>query len=186
MNYRKPWNDEPNDFMLTAFGLPVRARRHELWGHWCGFVGVPPSHPLFGHHFRDPVPHPPGMMKRPFAVDEHGALNVLTSTFDHAEWGEGYASVSLIIGAHGGLSYAGHLHGDAENWYFGFDCSHAGDLQPLALDVGIDPEWYLSVSVYRTMAFVQSECLNLAEQLAAYGSEVGDVPELKRAEQVKN
>ncbi|MGF6871695.1 hypothetical protein [Paraburkholderia sp. MM5477-R1] len=143
----------------------MRGYRHECFGHWCAYVGVPPSHPLFGHDFRDAVPYPPGALERPFAIDEHGVLNTFAAMFDRPEWRDDHALVCLIIGVHGGLSYSGHLRGDSEHWYFGFDCGHAGDLKPGGLCGG---------STYRTMESVKGECRQLAGQLAGYGREATD------------
>lgn len=44
-----PWDDEPDEALWTdaATGLPCMALRHHL-GHWCGYVGLPPEHPLYG------------------------------------------------------------------------------------------------------------------------------------------
>jgi hypothetical protein len=169
-----PWDGEPDDFSMIASGLPVRGHRHEFFRHWCGYVGVPKSHPLFRHSFKDPVPHPAGLMDRPFAINEVGGINLLGMLLMHHTWGEGYAPVSLIFTVHGGLSFSGHFQDDLEHWYFGFDCGHAGDLQPGMLDAHIEPEWYHRISVYRTMEFVMGECVQLAEQVAQYGKQAVD------------
>jgi hypothetical protein len=177
----QPWEDEPDDFAMTASGLPVRGYRHEFFRHWCGYVGVPKSHPLYGHHFKDAVPHPAGFMKRPLAVDEVGVIGLLYGLATHRTWGDGYAPISLIFTAHGGLSWSDAFSDDPEHWYFGFDCGHARDLQPGMLAGHFEQDWYRSVSVYRTIQFVQGECLHLAEQLAEYGKEGTDEAVQKQA-----
>lgn len=167
-----PWEAEPDDFYFSAYGLPVRGHRHDVFGNCCGYCGIPPSHPLYGHDFRDAVPHPPGLMQRDLPIDEYGILNIFMAAFDRDEWGEGYAPVSFILGVHGGLSFAGHMRTDTQNWYFGFDCGHAGDIQPGLIAGRPAPEWYTRHNVYRTMEYVQGECMNLAEQLAGYAKDV--------------
>lgn len=60
--------------------------------------------------------------------------------------------------------------GDTEIWWFGFDCSHAGDVAP-----GIDsdlkslgmPTGWGDVNRYRNFAYVEREVVSLANQLSA-------------------
>ena len=44
------WQDEPDKVQWAdeATGLPCLAVRHPELGNWCGYVGVPEGHPLFG------------------------------------------------------------------------------------------------------------------------------------------
>ncbi|HEX7933258.1 MAG TPA: hypothetical protein VF573_09305 [Paraburkholderia sp.] len=174
MSSAAPWEDEPDDFYMTASGLTVCGHRSHFGCNWCGYVGVPKSHPLYGHRFKDVVPHPAGFMERPLAVDEVGIIGLLHGLATHQTWGEGYAPIRLIFTAHGGLSWSDYISDDPEHWYFGFDCGHAGDLQPGMIAHAFDRDWMLRTNVYRTMKYVQGECLHLAEQLAGYGKEVID------------
>jgi hypothetical protein len=51
-----PWNDEPDLAMwvdVLSF-YPCVARRG-LFGEWCGYVGLPPHHPLYGVNRYDRV-----------------------------------------------------------------------------------------------------------------------------------
>lgn len=59
-----------------------------------------------------------------------------------------------------------------ETYWFGFDCSHAGDYSP-ALDgryghnkIGSATGWGTTVQ-YRDQAYVERECVSLAQQLRA-------------------
>lgn len=159
---------------MTVCGLPVRGHRHRFAYNWCGYVGVPRSHPLYGHQFGDAVPHPAGFMDRTLAINEVGVIGLLHALVTHRTWGDGYAPISLIFTAHGGVTFSDAFSGDPEHWYFGFDCGHAGDLQPGMIVHAFDREWMLRTKVYRTMEYVQGECLHLAEQLAGYGKEALD------------
>jgi hypothetical protein len=47
-----PWCDEPDRIEWRTHGYPCLMLRHPEMGHWCGYVGVPPTHPLHGRHFR--------------------------------------------------------------------------------------------------------------------------------------
>ena len=165
MDIDRPWQNEPSGFTITAFDFPIRGVRGPM-GHWCGYVGVPPSHPLYGQEYSDNVPCPPEVMERPTDIDEVGVINLFLAAFKHKEWGDGYAPMTLVFHVHGGLTWTG-FHGDERDfWWIGFDCAHAGDLIPdmferyPELDRGC---------VYRTMDYTKGECLHLAEQLAAYG-----------------
>lgn len=56
-----PWDDEPDREEFRHAGLPCIVRRG-FSGAWCGYVGVPPGHPVHGKD-SDAV-----------AVDVHGGL----------------------------------------------------------------------------------------------------------------
>ena len=45
------WDGEPDRVNLgLRAGLPCMIRRSDL-GSWCGYVGVPATHPAWGHHY---------------------------------------------------------------------------------------------------------------------------------------
>lgn len=72
-------------------------------GHWCGYVGVPEGHPLFGQGDSDGL----------FAV--HGGITFAGACQEDKEHGVCHAP----------------LPGRPEKvWWLGFDCAHAGDLMP--------------------------------------------------------
>lgn len=48
-----PWVTEPDEVMFESSGLTCWMRRHPNLGSWCGYVGVPRSHPLHGLHYDD-------------------------------------------------------------------------------------------------------------------------------------
>lgn len=135
-----PWDGEPDRLeWRTAAGLPALARRAGH-GSWCGYVAVPPGHPLHGAHYDDPP------------VDVHGGL-----TYAAACDGE-----------------ICHVPGPGEPddvWWFGFDCAHAGDLMPMMLVAARAMPRQLrthdSTDAYRTLAYVQEQCEQLAVQLRA-------------------
>src|SRR5438477_3224946 len=56
-----PWQDEPDRVDFEHAGLPCLAHRGPS-GQWCGYVGLPPTHPAYGQHY-DQVD-----------VDAHGGL----------------------------------------------------------------------------------------------------------------
>jgi hypothetical protein len=80
-------------------GLPclmIQAAEH---GHWCGYVGVPPGHPLHGHHYD--------------VVNDH--LNV-------------HGGMTYSGRCQGHICHEPRP-GEADDvWWLGFDFAHAGDL----------------------------------------------------------
>jgi hypothetical protein len=150
-----PWQSEPDRLGWEHAGLPCLMVRHDRSGHWCGYVAVPPDHPLHGN---------------------------------------GYEAPDVDI--HGGLTYANACQGDVchvakpgepdDVWWFGFDCAHAGDFNPMSnmrmLRDVIGSELYnhakavaandWTVETYRDVPYVQAETNRLAEQLAAVKAEV--------------
>jgi hypothetical protein len=129
----RPWETEPNhaEWIDEDTDYKCRITRHDHFGHLCGYVGIPKSHPLYGKHYSD---------------DEVENLD-----------------------AHGGLTHSGEDQDDKDTWWFGFDCSHGGDLSPNMLvhlignghtytpDKGSD--------VYRTWEYVEREVRELSAQL---------------------
>lgn len=157
-----PWQNEPDkkQWQDEATGLPCLAVRGP-GGHWCGYVGIPDTHPWHGKGYGECV--------WPERHEDHE--------------GDDYhfnCTPGGIVDAHGGLTYAdkcnpnaeGEVHGichrpepgEPDNvWWFGFDCAHFGDLSPkygLGRSFG-EPE------TYRDLAYVERECADLARQLHA-------------------
>lgn len=49
-----PWTNEPDRAEWEHAGFPCLAvRGPEFSGHWCGYVAVPPGHPLHGKSYDD-------------------------------------------------------------------------------------------------------------------------------------
>jgi hypothetical protein len=142
-----PWDDEPDrvDWRDPTTGYPCFVKRGPL-GAWCGYVGLPPGHSLHGSDFDD-----------------------------------------LTVYVHGGLSYAAECEPDdpdddrphAERichvpapgepddvWWFGFDCSHGGDVIPM-LPSTLDLASAGVPTTYRTVDYARSSTAGLARQLAA-------------------
>lgn len=110
-------------------------------GAWCGYVGIPSTHPFY---------------KKEYNSD-------------------------LEVDVHGGLTYASECQGAIchkvaegetdDRWWFGFDCSHYGDLWPgsssLIFDI-MNAGGPLRDGVYRDIDYVTAETKKLAEQLSKY------------------
>ena len=137
-----PWQDEPDkrQWQDAATGLPCLLVRNESGGNLCGYVGVFTSHPLHGKDYDVPE------------VEVHGGLT-FAGGCGHS--GDESRGICHVPGA-----------GEPDSvWWFGFDCAHAWDRRP-AYEARY-PEYVDPVDIYRTAAYVEGECCQLAQQLHA-------------------
>jgi len=139
---RGPWDAEPDkaQWIDPATGLDCLLVRNG--GALCGYVGLPPEHPWHGEDYCN-VP-----------VDVHGGLTFAAACADTDDESRHICHVPQ----------PGRPH---DVWWFGFDCAHGGDLDPRPERYDFDFDW---PSEYRDVAYVQSECVRLAKQLAAVSS----------------
>jgi hypothetical protein len=168
---RGEWDDEPDKKQWTdpETGLPCIALRHVEWGNWCGYVGVPTTHPLHGKSydepdlevhggltFAGPYQHDPC----PFCV---GRLGRVVTTCEDCQ-GSGFVPTSST-----GICHVPDA-GEPDNvWWFGFDCHHAFDRAPgfrLDLPAGLQLQLFKDAH-YRNLAYVEAETTRLAQQLAS-------------------
>jgi hypothetical protein len=157
------WQDEPDkkQWADTATGLPCLIVRGPS-GALCGYVGIAEGHPW------------------------HGVSYSHYSDCDGASSSSYEASPEAIINVHGGLTFSdfcadgepvhGICHrpdaGETDHvWWFGFDCAHYLDETPRInarlRSLGDGDLLAGSRDVYRDIAYVQSECADLARQLVA-------------------
>ncbi len=174
------WDDEPDEHHFQAYALQCLMVRNEWTKTWCGYVGVPASHPLYGTNLRDRVPYPESWRERPIVVNDHGIINLFTALFDADEIPDSHAPLTMVLVCHGGLSFSDRIR-TWTGWWFGFDCNHAGDYAPgsvealraCAVNMPEGPQALLSWMQhrdYRTFEYVKSECANLACQISEYGA----------------
>ena len=160
---RGEWDDEEDELRWEHAGLQCVVLRVEHSGHLCGYVGVKKEHPWYGKSYMDQV-HCPGLERRQVSIEKNGARTVFC-TAAHVDLEKELASIVLLLQAHGGITYAQEGKADGKlalgTWWFGFDCAHCGDLQPLFAQ-SYGP---MAGDEYRSMAFVIHECESLAEQL---------------------
>lgn len=143
-----PWNDEPDrEEWKTKTGLPGLIVRNGLGG-LCGYVAVPPGHPLHGKDYDAPD------------VRVHGGLTFAAGCRED-----------------GPICHK-PAPGEPDNvWWFGFDCVHSGDWAPPSYPPGLlgsrdralpapaGSPW--PADVYRDLAYVRAEVESLAGQLSA-------------------
>lgn len=137
------WDTEPDKMQWPdeATGLPCLAVRHPRMGFLCGYVGVPPEHPLYGKSYDH------------LSLEVHGGLTFSAKCHPAETESAGVCHVP-------GQGEPDHV------WWFGFDCAHLGDSSPAESRDGIDPH-----SNYKNLPYVQSECRQLASQLKDYPKE---------------
>jgi len=142
-----PWGSEPDkvNWVDPETDLDCMIVRQENHGAWCGYVGVPPEHPLHGKSDGE------------CSCDKQ-----------HKHW-DCDAPFYFDLDVHGGVTYANGCDGHVchvpepgrphDVWWIGFDCCHGGDFAP-----GIGS--LFGHAVYRDAAYVRSQCQQLARQIA--------------------
>jgi len=154
-----PWVNEPDkvQWQDEATSLPCLIVRAPVTGALCGYVGVPPSHPLYQKEYSDAENE----------VSVHGGLTFSGKCMEDGD------EESVIC----------HKVEDGEDdnvWWLGFDCAHAFDLAPrinmTRLQFAKTEEQkealakYTNGLHYRDIAYVKDQCADLAKQL----KEIGD------------
>lgn len=140
----KHWTDEATGMRCVVLRGPV--------GAWCGYVGVQHDHPAYGRSY----------FKSDYTIEE-----VLSGMAGRD------APTQLLVNnieVHGGLTFASVTMRDEPEgtFWFGFDCSHAGDFCPNYNDLkqlGAATGWGGKVE-YRDLAYVMGQCVVLAKQLS--------------------
>lgn len=149
-----PWVDEPDkaQWIDEDTDLDCMVRRGPM-GQWCGYVGVPPSHPWWGRNYSDEA----------IDVEVHGDLTFSSLGQDGAD------------GAGSGICHV-LLPGRPDPvWWLGFDCGHGWDVMPRFLDPDYPGDPRLAYArlvesmhaTYKTFDFVCSETRQLARQIKA-------------------
>ena len=167
-----PWQIEPDrvDFRHAGFACLLHRNRA---GNWCGYVGVPPGHPLHGVGYSDESPALAEALERrkKHPIGDNPGMAVMLACLT----GELAPRPEIVLDVHGGPTYSGACQGHLCHvpeagepdalWWFGFDCGHSDDYTP-----AYDHEYRLSFkrhAVYRDLAYVRRETESLAQQLAA-------------------
>jgi len=139
-----PWQDEPDkiQWVDTATDLDCVMVRNEVMGNWCGYVGVPPGHPLHGKSYEG------------VDVEVHGGLTFADGCDETAEEGHGICHIP-------------DPGRPDDVWWLGFDCAHAWDTMP-----GFNARYREARiadghDTYRDQTYVTGQCAMLAQQLKA-------------------
>lgn len=172
-----PWQDEPDHIEWTdeRTGLPCRIIRNMMFGHLCGYVGVPPTHPYFGWGYDDDIKLAPGDLED-LTVDDVGVFDAFLYALKGGDE-HGTIPLGMTLNVHHGITWSGGLPGSApagsglgghDLHWFGFDCGHAWDVTP-AMDVvmrrHLIPDLSIPDRKYRDIEYVRKEVVALAFQL---------------------
>lgn len=142
------------------------------FGHRCGYVGVPNSHPLSNIKYNETIQRPELLERiKNSPTDKKCIISLLC-------WDGESVRPDLLLNAHGGITYSGKdktypTCNYDPIWWFGFDCAHYGDEKDFeSLKEYYPLKHYNMVKKYaffdgsiRTKTYVEDECKSLAEQL---------------------
>lgn len=133
-----PWVSEPDQKKWTdeATGLPCIAFRNQYSGHWCGYVGIDPTHPWHGEHY-DAI-----------SVEVHGGLT-------YSEKCRGTICHTPKPGESDNIWWFGF-----DCAHFG-----VGDVSPMTEAFRKTVLKYEIAATYKTLSYVEEECASLAMQL---------------------
>lgn len=142
-----PWDDEPDraEWVDETTGYPCLVKRNQF-GVWCGYVAVPPGHPLHGGGAETPD------------VSVHGGLTYAAPCQAH---GPDDADLAIC-----------HVPDPGQPddvWWFGFDCGHCFDYQP-GMAARIPDQYLFQDCTYRPLSYARAECAGLAAQLGTHAS----------------
>lgn len=140
------WDGEPDKLVWidTASDLDCMIHRNRMGG-LCGYVAVPPGHPLHGsgYHAAD------GEADEVESIEVHGGLT--------------YADACADDGTICHVPAEGRPH---DVWWFGFDCGHAWDIMPGMVAIEAQFKYHdPRQGSYKNIAYVTAECERLARQL---------------------
>ena len=150
-----PWMFEPDKahWVDPKSGMDCLIHRGPM-GALCGYVGVPPGHPLHGLDYSN---------EAAWELTVHGGLTYANACQDTEDESSGICHVP----------FPGRPH---DVWWFGFDCAHSGDVVPGLRRVAKDEKGqsYIDLAdllampgdTYKDFSYVKAQTENLARQLA--------------------
>ena len=140
-------------------------------GHHCGYVGVPPGHPLHGVGYSQPC-DALSPMPDSEPLGKRGVLAVFCAAGDP----ERARSPEMVFDVHGSITYSGgspDYPAQSDNlWWFGYDCAHAGDspspeAQAKKREMHPDHRFlWERTGEFRDIDYCVTECESLARQIA--------------------
>lgn len=152
-------------------------------GHRCGYVGVSKEHPLYNKFYEDYLD-----IKKSDIGDREvsGVFPLFSAVLDDDE----RVRIDAYFSCHGGITFSdGGVCSDypikSDLWWFGFDCGHYNDIpdyqeakrifreaddifQRLSNAEDLEKEHPNTIGQVRSLDFVVSECVKLAEQLSEF------------------
>lgn len=132
--------------------------------HHCGYVAIPKDHPLHGVAYNTKHVALRWDHLQSQTIGKRGVLPVFCAAL--RDESEQHVSPDVYFDVHGSITYSDGgddypARGDGL-WWFGYDCSHAGDLTKRDEREGWGRE-----GVFRDADYCIEECESLASQLEA-------------------
>jgi len=151
----KIWTDEATGYDCVIVRNHMKA--------FCGYVRVPEGHQFFSKNYDHEIDATWFQNMKLSDATPIIALMLQASSDDQST-----IRLDLAANVHGGITWANDYMPTADDrkpgeWWFGFDCAHAGDYVP-GMPVGLSLE-----GTYRDIDYVTAECEKLAAFLKRYG-----------------
>lgn len=153
-------------------------------GHRCGYVAVPEGHVLYGVRYDDTLPEAVAFVTEELMKDadisHRGVMPWVTAALSG-----NINRLDVVIDVHGSLTFS--EPSDEHNypapstekvWWFGFNCSHAGDGKDFSIvdertrEMYESSQFLFSEGTIRSTEYVKQHCRLLARQLWYIGQMV--------------
>lgn len=133
------------------------------FGSYNGYADVPKDSIFFGKEHSDLIPGLPKLDENSSIDPIISPITTLLAAITVNRPDNPTNRLDFLISVHGGITFSGYLEGQKDKWFFGFDCSHAGDWTK------INPE-----GTFRNFFYVKSEIERMVDQLIALEEKQND------------
>ena len=139
--------DEPDkiEFIDPETDMACLMVRHGGAGHWCGYVGVESSHPMY--EVSSSGDFESSDVRALHELSVHGGITFTDKCKPEAHPSEGVCHVP----------FPGRTD---DIWWIGFDCAHTHDVSPLR-----DSNMQFEFATYKSQKYVENQIRQLAVQL---------------------
>lgn len=158
----KDFFNEPDYWTGQHEGYALLAQRN-FQKAWCGYVGIPLTHPHAKLSYGDRVP----VKTRNILIENQSPISIMIEAMAEDD---GKLSIDMLYNCPGGITWAAekepfdNIKGPL--WWFGFDCLHYNDLSPhQVFQNAVEGRSHWLQATYRNLEFVKAALISLAEQL---------------------
>jgi hypothetical protein len=144
-----PWENEPDRFEWEHLGFPCLAVRNES-GCWCGYVAVPPTHPLHGKDYDD------------VDVGVHGGLTYANKCQGHICYVPKPGEPDDVWWFGFDCAHSGDFRPEYHSRFIHYGYPFSSELYDHARAIKANT-W--TVDVYRTLEYVREQTETLVQQL---------------------
>lgn len=150
----KEWENEPNELAffdkITGYQCYIKRRMNDSYIYLCGYVKIEENHPFHGLQYDNQL-----------MISSRKMITIKNKTYFVDEYEDrDYETPSTLLDFYRGITYSDFDDGSflPKGFWYGFTCSHSGDLYRLE-DFGN------KTLTYRNIEYVKNECLLLARKL---------------------